>query len=409
MQAPDKTSPRVALLGAFDRFNYGDLLFPIVSRKEIEAHSPGTATAVHALVASDLSAYGALPSLSLRDLYRPGALRADDVVLFAGGGTVGVDWTFMLSNLLGPMGNAGLKALTRVLGFSRAEAASRRYFGAHSPYPWVAGPEDFPVPVKVAYNAIGGSELVNRGARVQHGTLQRLALASYLSVRDNQTQQVFASVQDRVQVHVAPDSAVLMSEQFPLPRLRALSSASALATVDESPYLCFHANRGYMRRHVDQIVTAIEKVYEAHGLPAVLLPIGRYVGLDDHLGLAELKQRLRTPARMASDQASLWEIMLTIAQSSLFLGTSLHGAVTSQSFAVPHLGMSERPSKLDHYLSTWDLPQQAHCVALKELPDRVAMALAVDSSARVAKRDELIGLAQANFSRLASACGIRWR
>jgi len=405
---PDRL-PRAVLLGAFDRFNYGDLLFPLVSQQEIQAHSAGTPTAVHALIASDLSRYGALPTLSMRSLYRPGALNAGDAVIYAGGGTVGVDWHFMLSNLLGPMGNRLLGALPNVLGWQRTNRWCGRYFGARSPFPWVAGPEDFPVPVKVAYNAIGGSELGRARAETRERTLERLARASYLSVRDTETRRVFEPVLGSVDVHVAPDSAVLMSEQFPRDWLRAQASAGTRRCIDEAPYICFHANRGYVSRHLDAIVLALEQIHEAFGLHVVLLPIGRYVGLDDHLGLAEVAARLRMPHRQIGDQASLWDIMLTLAQARLFVGTSLHGAVTSQSFAVPHLGLSERPSKLDHYLQSWDIECQSTCIDLRAAGDRAARALEVPQAVREAKRQELITLAHANFAALGRACGLPWQ
>jgi len=395
-------APRAALLGAFDRFNYGDLLFPIVARNEIRAHQGTVADDAYALVASDLSRYGALPTRSLRDMYRD--LKAGDAVIFAGGGTVGVDWYFMLSNLLGPQGNKLLAALPRVIGYRMTERLCRNYFGARAPFPWVAGPQDFPVPVNVAYNAVGGSELGTHPAAAREATLQRLAQAAYLSVRDTETQRVFSPVEDRVKVHVSPDSAILMSEQFPVPWLREHASRDTLAVLDETPYLCFHANQGYINRHKAQIVEALHATYEAHRLPVVLLPIGRYHGLDDHLGLTDLQRELKIPSRMVSSEANLWEIMLSVAQSQLFLGTSLHGAVTSQSFGVPHLGLSERVHKLDYYLGTWDLPEQADCVKLRDVPDRVTRALAVSAERRQDKRQELIRLAHENFARLMTAC-----
>ena len=393
---------RAALLGAFDRFNYGDLLFPIVARNEIQAHQGRVAADAFALVASDLSRYGALPTRSLRALYQE--LAPGDAVIFAGGGTVGVDWFFMLSNLLGPFGNKLLGALPRVVGYSLTERLCRGYFGARAPFPWVAGPQDFPVPVSVAYNAVGGSELGAHPAAAREATLQRLAQATYLSVRDRETQRVFSPVEDRVQVHVSPDSAILMSEQFPVPWLREQASSATRALLDETPYLCFHANQGYIQRHKAQIVEALHATYEAQQLPVVLLPIGRYHGLDDHLGLADLQRSLKIPSRMVSSEANLWEIMLSVAQSQLFLGTSLHGAVTSQSFGVAHLGLSERVHKLDHYLGTWDLPEQAACVKLRDVPDCTARALAVAASRREDKRQELMRLAHENFSRLMAAC-----
>lgn len=398
------SSHKAILLGAFDRFNYGDLLFPIVAQNELAQHSPDTVTAVHALVESDWSRYGALKTQSLRALYRPGALRDGDAVIFAGGGTIGVDWNHMHANLLGRGGNLALYYLKRLGGTALADGFSRRYFGARAPFPWVAGPEDFPARVKVAYNAVGGSEFARLAPSVQHRTLDRLSRAAYLSVRDGETRRLFAPLEDRIRVELSPDSAILMSEQFPLSWLQ----QHAESPLPDAPYVCFQSNVNYARQHVSRIVAALEALYEQHGLHALLLPIGRYVGLDDKLALDGILSALRTPAAIVSDQASLWDIMRSIAQSRLFVGTSLHGNVTAQSFAVPHLGLSDCPCKLDYYLASWDLPEQSRCVALDEVCAQAGVALAVPEVLRQQKRGELIGLARENFARLAHACGLAW-
>lgn len=399
---------KAALLGAFDRFNYGDLLFPIVVQNELARHSPATETAVHALVASDLSRYGALKTLSLKALYQPGALHYGDAVIFAGGGTIGVDWNYMHANLLGRGGNLGLYYLKRICGEAVAEHVSRAYFGSRAPFPWVAGPGDFPAKVKVAYNAVGGSEFANLASEVQERTLQRLAEAAYLSVRDAETKRLFAPLEAKITVELSPDSAVLMSEQFPLEWLQAHASSQLLATLAGTPYVCFQSNVHYARQNSDRIVAALEAIYELHGLRALLLPIGRYVGLDDKLALDGILSKLRTPAAIVSDEANLWEIMLVIARASLFVGTSLHGNVTSQSFAVPHMGLSDQPCKLDYYLGTWDLPEQSGCVRLEEVAHQAGVVLAVPELQRLQKRAELIARAHENFAKLARACELDW-
>lgn len=399
---------KAALLGAFDRFNYGDLLFPIVVRNEMAAHSPDTEVAVHALVKSDLSRYGALKTLPISALYPQGALHPGDSVIFAGGGIIGVDWTYMHANLLGAKGNQALYYLKRLFGERAANMLSRHYFGARAPFPWVAGPEDFPVPIKVAYNAVGGSEFANLAPAVQARTLDRLGRASYLSVRDAETKRLFASIEDKVAVELAPDSAILMSEQFPISHLKERASAVLCAAIDTGPYLCFQSNVNYARKNADRIVAALEKIYETHGLRALLLPIGRYVGLDDHIALRNILAKLRTPAEIVSDEASIWEIMLAIAHARLFLGTSLHGNVTSQSFAVPHLGLSDRPCKVDFYLGTWDLPEQARCVHLGEVNEHVGRALAVPEATRQKMRTSLIARSHENFAKMAHACELDW-
>ena len=369
-----------------------------------------TTVETHALVSCDLSRYGAIKTMNYRSLCRPGALHTDDVVLFAGGGTIGAKWTDMHSNLLGATGNRALYYLGRLLGEAKANEVSRIFFGGKAPFPWVAGPEDFSVPVRVAYNAVGGSEFAHHSPLTQSRILERLGKATYLSVRSAETKRLLSAVEETVAVNLAPDSAILMSEHFPLPQLESKVSESLREIIECGPYVCFQSHVRYARRNEDSIVAALGNIYETYGLRALLLPIGRYVGLDDQIALQNILQRMRTPARIVSDEASIWEIMFTIARASLFLGTSLHGNVTSQSFAVPHLGLiAPQPNKLDHYLATWDLPEQARCVALDEVNRFAGRVLAVPELARREKRSELIELAHANFEKMASACRIEWQ
>ncbi len=399
---------QVALLGAYDRFNYGDLLFPIVVKNEIESHSPNIDVLVHALAKSNLSEFGALETQSMRALYRKGNLREGDTVIFAGGGTIGVDWTYMHANLLGRAGNWILYYLKRTIGEPVADKMSRFYFGARAPFPWVAGPEDFPVPVNVAYNAVGGSEFSKLSPTQQSLTLDRLRRAAYISVRDVESKRLFASIESSVSVELVPDSAVLMSEQFSIDWLDKQAGQQLKELLGKSPYMCFQSNIVYESNNEERIVAEIEAVYERHGLRAILLPIGRYVGLDDSLALRKVLHRIRTPADLESDKATIWEIMLTIARARLFIGTSLHGNITAQSYAVPHIGIGDRRCKVDYYLETWDIPEQSRCARLEDLSDLIDIVLAVPGNQRQEKRKELIAKSRGNFRKMAKACSIGW-
>lgn len=401
---------KIALLGAFDRFNYGDLLFPLVVSNEMEFHSPDAEIATHSLIAGDYSRFGAIKSQSYRALLRHGALHENDIVVFAGGGTIGAKWSDMHRNLLGSTGNAALYYLNRIFGAELSNLFSQRYFGSNSPFPWIATPQDFPVPVQVAYNAVGGSEFSHLAPAMQETILERLRKATYLSVRDTETKRVLAAVENTVEINLAPDSAVLMSEQFPIQYLESTPSEALTKMLLAGPYVCFQANVRYTNRNADRIVSMLGNLYEKHGLRAVLLPIGRYVGLDDQIALTNILKGMRTPAQIISDDASIWEIMLVIAKANLFVGTSLHGNITAQSFTVPHLGLRDlAPNKLDHYLATWALPGEAHCVGLDEVPHVAIRALSTPLVARQQKRSELIQLSHDNFKKMAYACGLDWR
>jgi len=394
------TQITIYALGAYDRFNYGDMLFPIIAKNFLAQHYPQLGFQCYALQTSDFSAYGGFPTQPISKLSRPGILRDGDSILFCGGGTLGSDWYSMHANLLGKVGNHVIYYFRRVLGVATANDWSRRYFGSNSHFPWIADPQDFPARVKVLYNAVGGSELARFPDDERQLALNKLAQAAYLSFRDNETQRLCTTAAAHNRLHVAPDSAVLMSEQYPLARLRTLITPALTGQLANQRYVCFHANYNFVKQNLHTLTQLLEALYREHRLTTVLLPIGRYVGLDDQIGLRALQQQLETPCALISDQASIWDIMYTVASAQLFIGTSLHGNVTSQSFAVPHIGLSSRRSKLDYYLETWDLPEQQVCSDLQQVLAHAAQALAVADHVLQEKRKQLIELATHNMHRI---------
>lgn len=398
--------PRVALVGAYDRFNYGDLLFPLITSRVLAELLPEPEVAVYALRQSDLSAFGAMPTQPIRRLFDGSFLRDGDVCLVNGGGVLGVDWIYIYANTLGPLGNKVLRRAGRVLGQARLDRCIRWSFRGRSCAPFVIQGADFGQRVKVAYNAVGGgAEVQALPAARRSAVLASLARSDFMSVRDDDTMDVLAGVVPAV---LAPDSAILMSRYFPLAQLGRLTGP-ADRRPGEQPYMCFQANADFGELHADSIVAMLEGAHAATGLPALLLPIGRYTGLDDHQFLVALSRRLRTPHRIFSCEATVEEIMGAIAHASLFLGTSLHGQVTSQSFAVPHLALGLKNPKLVSYVRSWAIPESSRC--LEPADTAAAMAamhkvLAVPQAIRQAHRDTLISQAQANFQRLFQAVGL---
>jgi len=81
-------------------------------------------------------------------------------------------------------------------------------------------------------------------------SLNRLGQAAYLSVRDAETKRLFAPLESRRPVALAPDSAILMSEQYPIPRLETRVSSAPRVLHDAGPYLCFQSNQRYARKHL---------------------------------------------------------------------------------------------------------------------------------------------------------------
>jgi hypothetical protein len=384
-------------IGAFDRFNYGDLLFPIISKNFIETHYPTVDFECYALVKSDFSRFGGLKTKPISQLYTAHGVNDGDIIYFCGGGTLGSDWISMHSNLLSNYGNLLLYYTKRIIGYKLANNFSRFWFGSNSEFPWIASPDNFSANVKVIYNSVGGSELENIPEYFKNIALKKLSSASYFSVRDAETKRICDDTELTIDARLAPDSAVLMSEQFPINFLESMIDDRLRNILSKGKYVCFHSNYGYAKNNFKEISIELEKIYYDQGFRAVLLPIGRYIGLDDYKGLLELKKHIKTPVEIIDNDITIWEIMYTIAAASLFIGTSLHGNVTAQSFAIPHIGLSGRKSKLDFYLETWDIPEQAVCPIITKLHRVAATALEIPELTRLEKKRDLISLATDNF------------
>lgn len=78
------TVPQLAIVGAFDRHNYGDLLFPLIVEHAAKHFGFEGECTSYGVIASDLTRYGAVPTRTLRSLFdRKRAAPA--LVVLAGG------------------------------------------------------------------------------------------------------------------------------------------------------------------------------------------------------------------------------------------------------------------------------------------------------------------------------------
>src|SRR5579863_5606664 len=107
----------IRLLCSCDRYNYGDLLFPIVTQAALTALLGSDNPydfATYGLARSDLGAYGGLPSRGIHDLYKE--TKSGDVVLLAGGENLAQTWFVMHLTLLNAQAAAKWGTYPRWLG-----------------------------------------------------------------------------------------------------------------------------------------------------------------------------------------------------------------------------------------------------------------------------------------------------
>ena len=82
---------KVLIIGSFDRYKYGDLLFPVVIERQLSTYGKDFEFEYFGLVESDLSSVGGLPTKGLKEFYKQCNDPNKPVhVIIAGGEALGV-------------------------------------------------------------------------------------------------------------------------------------------------------------------------------------------------------------------------------------------------------------------------------------------------------------------------------
>jgi hypothetical protein len=400
--------PKMAILAACDRFNYGDLVFPVIVEAVLRKYGCQADLDFYSTRASDWSRFGGKPTRSLRALFQPTAMPDGSILLLAGGDILGATFQATVDTLLPAALGFGITQLANRFGQPACEAFCRYLVGVEMELPWIIAPGDFRSRVQVVYNSVGGTGLRQLSSDLLRRVAEKLGKASFLSVRDALTQATLGEVEPSLTIRLAPDCAVLLSHFYPVAELEKLISPHTRLLCDAvgRNYLCFQIGRRRGSAHIGLLTAELEKVYGRHGLATLLLPIGRARQHEDPVPLGRIAASLRTPAVYAGTALTIYDIMYLIARARAFAGTSLHGNITALSYAVPHLGLSENIPKLASFLETWDLPPQQACVPQEGFGAKLEAVLMIPRSELEEKQRQLTRLCLRNFAALFEAVGI---
>lgn len=344
----------VIVFGAFDRHNFGDLLFPHI----LEALT-GPADFVHAgLVERNLSDVGGHQVHAIADLaerYRDRPVR----IVHAGGEllTCGA-WEAAVMSL--PIDEA--RKIAVCLGsdarLSLAWARERLRLQALAPY--VAGRAQFPCAAAIVHNAIGGAELDAVAAAMRVEVREKLAGADSISVRDRRTLAHLNS--QGLAAELVPDPAVMVAELF-AERLQAHAASGEVL-------LCRQAfPKGYLALQfsidfgddatLDTLAAGLDRFVRHSGWGIVLFRAGAAPWHDDIGAYRRLAARMRSHAVRILSSLHLWDICALLARCSAYAGSSLHGRIVAAAHALPHVTLCRDDAgsgcaKHAAYAETWD-------------------------------------------------------
>lgn len=323
-------SKSIFILSASDRFNYGDLLFPIIAEKELSKYGKFTFHNV-GIVKSNLESIGALPTKKYSFLYKTDSTISNSILLVAGGEVVGANW-MRLYSFVYPRFSGILKFLSNI-----ERAISKLGPVIRNPIPFVPVDKRLTNRYKIVFNAVGGRKVGHR--KLQKRAEKTFENCLFLSLREKDSFESIKSQFPSSSPEMAPDSAVVMSDHFQFEK-------------NNDGYIAFQVGHYKNEGKLEIINQQLFQLYKSTNLPVKFVPIGNCPGHDDILSLNWLKENAEYPCEVVSPD-NLEKIMKTIAQSKLFLGTSLHGIITAMSFAVPYVGLNPKISKLKSYIFTW--------------------------------------------------------
>ncbi|MGB3775217.1 MAG: polysaccharide pyruvyl transferase family protein [Leeuwenhoekiella sp.] len=334
----------IFFLSASDRINYGDLLFPIIFKKMLEGS--GYIFHNYGIVASDLKGFGALATDSYSTMLSD-IKKFNGKLVIGGGEVLFSEWEMLFGFISWPY--ARLNAIKFFSKVERRLQIARRALGGMAVVlPFSPLPKELHKPaLKIYYSSVGGQFYGDLSGAKNKAALKAIQAAALTSVRDQRSQDSLKSA--GVSAELIPDSALIMADYYPVETLKELSQLNP--EIYRDPYIFVQLGRYKGPEDLKAFSQRLITVSEQLGLKVLLCPIGLAPGHEDDIILKQLAD-LHPDFKFVMP-SSISDIMLLIALSKLYLGTSLHGLITAQSYNVPHIPLNKDIKKAVSYLNTW--------------------------------------------------------
>jgi hypothetical protein len=352
--------PTIAIYGAADRFNYGDLLFPLILEEAFRRTKAQVDTVAVGIKSSDLSRYGALPTRGLSWMLKPGNLKPGSSIVVAGGELLTAGWWQLLSHLLPPLiGDACQAMISRCIKEKHLDTMSRKLFKCPWEIPYAPDANCLEKGINVAFNAVGGSNLALCNEAWKKNVLTALQSASFASVRDRVTYNLVNG--DSSKTQLIPDSAAALPYFFPAAELEKKVSPEIQGILnDPSPFICFQLHRYFKPEKLRKFAAQLDKLQKQERFRIILLPIGHATGHSDYRSLKKIQNAMQQPCDLLG-RIKLIDTIALLSRCAVYAGTSLHGLITAMSYGRPYATIGKAPKCLA-FLQTW-CPQEWHTPA----------------------------------------------
>ena len=365
------------LFGAFDRHNFGDLLFPHL----MTALLPGPSFEFSGLAERDLQAFG---GHRVRALAAGGATPPTHLI-HAGGELLTCNAYQAAVMLLDPAA-----AATAIARYDDDPAAASdwatRQLGTSRSLPYVAGRDAVASPGRLIFNAVGGVEWAFLSEMQRNEARAALGQADWISVRDHVTRDALR--REGIDAPLCPDPAVMVAECFGETVLGHQQQGPVKAVREAWPqgYLACQFSADFADdASLDALAQGLSRVAAGTGLGLVLFRAGTAPWHDDPGLLEKVQHRLLPGKGRLFHSLHLWDICALIAASRGVLSSSLHGRIVALAYGLPRVGLrppqlGPRPDKLAAFAETWEPDAVPRSVPASQIEPAVRRALALPAS-----------------------------
>lgn len=371
--------PKIKLLvfGPFDRFNYGDLLFPLIIRYAFRRiHPDKYLFEFYGLVHSDLTSRGGLPTKSYRDLKKDIRKVGDGNIIVAGGEILNATWHVMRTHT-DPFYHlmSQIKGVRRLL---KTFKVAQKKLGGKSEYPFCINKSAFGDKINVVYNAVGGTHI---SSNVNASPLKE---ADYLGIRDMVTSGKLMALGIN-SLNVIPDCATILSDLMDDAYFAESDHIrSEIRNLEVSNYIVFQISDRFAEGNSSLITKQLKSIMVNYRLKLVLLPFATLPGHTNNKPLRAIHTEI--PGSIYLEQLSVDEISFLIKNAACFIGSSLHGAIVSMSYSIKYIALGGDNIKVDAYLKTWAIDGLDEVVGIERIFEKFEQIWGIDFSHRLYDR-----------------------
>lgn len=386
------------LFGAFDRHNFGDLLFPHIAAALLHDKTPIFA----GLAERDLRRYGGHRAHSLAQLAAHWGGRPVNLI-HVGGEILTCD-AWQAAVMLLPEDQVQ-PTIARLDAHPQERLAwAQQQLGMASLAPYCASRTLFPHVARVIYTGVGGVELGECDCALRAEVLAKLKAADVVSVRDRLTQTQLETA--GIATQLIPDPAVMVAELFGAQIRQRCQEPEIARLLENFPHgyiaVQFSAEFGDDAT-LAEIARQLDLMARETGYGVVFFRAGAAPWHDDLGCLRRVAARMSVRNLAIFESLDLWNICALIAHSRGYCGSSLHGRIVAMAFALPRVNFhtawqKNHLSKQTAFAATWEIPGAPACVEVNEIASGIRHALAVNSGLRRYKAQELVSLYRQGFA-----------